>query len=62
MTPQSGYQTIAIHILPNISRSKGNQTIKFGQVIQHNKKNIFIQKSFRKQSKEISFRPLFLFI
>ena len=22
---------IAIHILPNISRSKGNQTIKFGQ-------------------------------
>ena len=62
MTPQSGYQTIAIHILPNISRSKGNQTIKFGQVIQHNKKNIFIQKSFRKQRREISFRPLFLFI
>ena len=61
MTSQPGYQTIAIHILPNISRSKGNQTIKFGQVIQHNKKNIFIQKSFRKQNREISFRPLFLF-
>ena len=28
MTPQSGYQTIAIHILPNISRCKGNQTMK----------------------------------
>ena len=23
--------TIAIHILPNISQSKGNQTMKFGQ-------------------------------
>ena len=30
MTPQPGQQTIAIHILPNISRSKGNQTMKFG--------------------------------
>ena len=27
-------QPITIHILPNISRSKGNQTIKFGQLIQ----------------------------
>ena len=27
MTSQSGLQTIAIHILPNISQSKGNQTI-----------------------------------
>ena len=30
MTSQPGKQTIAIQILPNISRSKGNQTIKFG--------------------------------
>ena len=28
-----GKQTIAIHILPNISRRKGNQTMKFGQLI-----------------------------
>ena len=27
---QSGLQTIAIHIFPNISQSKGNQTMKFG--------------------------------
>ena len=33
--------SITIHILPNISRSKGNQTIKFGQVIEYNKRNIF---------------------
>ena len=31
MTPQTGKQTIAAHILPNISRSKYNQAIKFGQ-------------------------------
>ena len=36
MAPQPGKQTIAIHILPNISRSKGNQKIKFGQLIKYN--------------------------
>ena len=44
MTLQPGLQTIAIHILPNISQSKGNQTIKSGQLIKYNKKNIFLQK------------------
>ena len=44
MTSQPGLQTIAIHILPNISQSKGNQTMKFGQLIKHNKRNIFLQK------------------
>ena len=33
MTSQPGVQTIAIHILSNISRSKGNQTMKFDQLI-----------------------------
>ena len=42
MTSQPGQQTIAIHILPNISRSKGNQAMKFGQVIEDNKANIFL--------------------
>ena len=32
MMSQPGLQTIAIHILPNISQSKGNQTTKFGQL------------------------------
>ena len=27
MTPQPGYPTIAIHILPNISRSKGKSQL-----------------------------------
>ena len=43
MTSQPGSQTIAIHILPNISQSKGNQTMKFGQLIEYNNKNIFFR-------------------
>ena len=48
MTSQTGLQAIAIHILPNISQSKGNQTIEFGQLIEYNKRNIFLQKLCRK--------------
>ena len=48
MTSQPRKQTIAIHILPNIQRSKGNQTMKFGQLIKYNMKNIFLEKSFAK--------------
>ena len=44
MMSQPGLQTIAIHILPNISQRKGNQTKKFGQLIEYNKINIFLQK------------------
>ena len=34
MTSQPGQHTIEIHILPNTSRSKGNQIMKFGQLIE----------------------------
>ena len=44
MTSQSGKQTIAIYILPNISRSKSNQTMKFGQLIEYNMENNFLEK------------------
>ena len=44
MTLQPGLQTIAIQILPNISQSKGNQAMKFGQLIEYKKRNIFLQK------------------
>ena len=43
MMSQPGLQTIAIHILPNITQSKGNQTMKFSQLIENNKRNIFLQ-------------------
>ena len=61
MTSQPCEQTITIHILPNISQSKGNQTLKFGEVIEYNNRNIFLQKSYRKQGRETSFKPLFVF-
>ena len=48
MTSQPGYQTIAIRILPNIPRSKGNQTMKFGQLIEYNMRNSFVEKSYTK--------------
>ena len=48
MTSQTGKQIITIHILPNISRKKGNQTMKFSQLIEYNIRNIFLEKSFRK--------------
>ena len=48
MTSQTDLQTIAIHILPNIAQSKGTQTMKFSQLIEYNKRNIFAQKLCRK--------------
>ena len=39
MTSQAGQQVITIHMLPNISRSKGNQATKFGQLIEYNVSN-----------------------
>ena len=44
MTSQPALQTIAIHILSNISQSKSNLTIKFGQLIEYNKANALLQK------------------
>ena len=55
--PQPGYQTIAIHILNNISRSKGNQKIKFGQLIEYSMRNIFLEKSYTKYNRETISRP-----
>ena len=36
---------IAITILPNISISKGNQTIKLANLIKHDMRNLFLEKS-----------------
>ena len=48
MKSKTGKQTIKINILPNISRSKENQTMKLGQLIKYNVTNNFLQKSCRK--------------
>ena len=59
MTSQPGQKTIVIHILPNISRSKGNQTMKFDPFIEYNMTNMFLEKSYAKYDEETSPR-LFL--
>ena len=57
MMSESGKQTIAIHILPNISRSKGNRTMKFDQSIEYNMRNLFLVKSYTKYGVETIPRP-----
>ena len=57
MASQPGKQTIGIQILPNISRSKDNQAMKFGQLKEHNIKNIFLEKPHTKCGGETSPRP-----
>ena len=46
MTSHSGSQTIAIHILTK--RSKDNQAMKTGHLLEYNLRNIFLEKSYTK--------------
>ena len=46
MTSQPRKQTTAIHILPYISGSRDNQTMKFGQLIKSNMRNVFLETSY----------------
>ena len=57
LTSQPGKQTIATHILTNISRSKDNQAMKFGQLIEYNMKNIFLDQPYTKCGGETIPRP-----
>ena len=48
MTSQPAYYTIIISTLPNISRNKNSQTMRFDQLIEYKEGNIFIPKSCTK--------------
>ena len=48
-----------MHILPNISRSKGNQKTKFGQLIEYNMEHIFLEASYTKCGAEASPKPFY---
>ena len=61
MTSRPGKQTMTIHILPNISRSKDNQKMNLGQSVECTLRNIFLETSCRKWDRETSCRPLFIF-
>ena len=44
MTSQRGKQTISIHLFSNMSGNRGNQTMKFDQLIEYNMRNVFLEK------------------
>ena len=48
MTSKPGQQGIAIQTLTNIPRSKDDQIMKFGELIEYNLRNIFLEKSYTK--------------
>ena len=54
MKSQTGKQIIIIHLLPNISRSKSNKTMKFSQLLEYSMRNIFLQKPYIKCGEEAS--------
>ena len=57
VTSQPGEKAIAIHILPNILRSKSNQTKKFGHLIEYNIRKKILEKSYSKRGGETIPRP-----
>ena len=59
MTSQTGQQIITISIFSNISRSKGNQTMKFGQLKVYNMRNIFLKESYAKCGGKASTRAFY---
>ena len=52
-------QTNTIHLIPNISRKKGNQEMKFGQLIEYNMGDLLLEKPYSKCGGETSSRPFY---
>ena len=44
-------------LLPDVWRIKGNQKMKFDQLIEYNVRNIFLENSYTKCDGETSLRP-----
>ena len=53
MTSQPGKQRIAINTWHSISKSKENQTMKFGQLIEYNVRNVFLQNHAQKNVEKL---------
>ena len=62
MSSQPGLQTVVIHILPDISQSKDNQTAKFGQLIEYISREIFFFKNYAENEAKRLVPDLFLFL
>ena len=48
---QLGSQTIIIHIFPNISQIKENQTMKFGQLIEYKVSDNYLSSEITAENK-----------
>ena len=57
MTAQPGKQIITKYILPNISRNKDNQTMTFGQLIEYNMRNVFVESHTQNTTKKLFPEP-----
>ena len=62
MMLQPGQEAIATDILHNISWSKDNQTMKPDKLREYNKRDIVLQKPYRKWAWKTSSRTLFIFL
>ena len=47
---ETGKQTIKLDTLPNISRSRENQTMKLSQLLEYNVRNIFLKKHAKNET------------
>ena len=52
LTPKPGKKIIAIHIIPNISKSEVNQKMKFGQLKEYHMRSIYLENFYRKCGRE----------
>ena len=57
MASLTGQEIITIHVLPNTSKSKGNQIMKFGPLVKYNTTSIFLEKSYKQCDGQTSSRP-----
>ena len=57
VTSQPGEQTMAIHILTDVSRTKDNQAMKLDQLIKYNMRNTFPEKLHTKYGGKTIPRP-----
>ena len=59
MTSQPGSQASPTHILHNISRSKYNQKMKFGQVLEYDKRVFFFKNHAENEARSYFQTSLF---
>ena len=53
MTSQPDQQAVKINILTNISRSKENQAMQFGQLTEYHMRNIFLEESYTNELEKL---------